>query len=576
MALFCRLTPSCSVWQNESSMSGTEGQFCAARAVSVRGRRTELQLLTLGTLAVGKFPAQVSPNHTTTGNSTEAANWGTPVIAGLVKKCWEPAEETDAPTMNAAKIAKTYVFKACLGIGISSMAALTAQAQFGYVQFQNFSPPNPIYDGRFMQPAAGSNYKVTLYYGASPANLSAASGSTTTLLSGGSFSGCYSSGMVQLPPFLEGAVVYVQARAWYPATYPSYEAAVSSGDVAVVAGVSSVVSKTIGSPLSPVKMLELGGFYLQPVVSPLGALQVTLSPSSVVSSGGQWCVDGGSWQSSGTTVSGLSAGSHTVSFSSVSGWTTPANLNVSVSGGALTTATGTYVAQTGNLQVTINPAAAVSAGAQWQVDGGAWRNSGTTASGLSVGSHILNFSTVSGWTTPTYQSVTVSNNQTTAATGTYVPQTGALQVAISPAAAVSAGAQWRVDGGSWQSSGAVLSGLSLGSHVVSFSSVSGWIVPTNQTAMVSMGATTMLNGVYQVYVVITPDAGSGGGTNGFGPNGFSLNLTGTPGQTFVMEGSTNLVNWVPLQTNILTDGSSYFSDPQCTNYPGRYYRLRSP
>jgi hypothetical protein len=41
---------------------------------------------------------------------------------------------------------------------------------------------------------------------------------------------------------------------------------------------------------------------------------------------------------------------------------------------------------------------------------------------------------------------------------------------------------------------------------------------------------------------------------------------------------TNLANptWYPLQTNTLTGGSFYFSDPQWTNYPGRFYRIRSP
>jgi len=32
----------------------------------------------------------------------------------------------------------------------------------------------------------------------------------------------------------------------------------------------------------------------------------------------------------------------------------------------------------------------------------------------------------------------------------------------------------------------------------------------------------------------------------------------------------------PLQTNTLNGGSSYFSDAQWTNHPGRFYRLRWP
>jgi hypothetical protein len=45
-----------------------------------------------------------------------------------------------------------------------------------------------------------------------------------------------------------------------------------------------------------------------------------------------------------------------------------------------------------------------------------------------------------------------------------------------------------------------------------------------------------------------------------------------------LEACTNLANvtWVPLQSCNLTNGLLYFSDPQWTNYPSRYYRLRSP
>jgi len=45
-----------------------------------------------------------------------------------------------------------------------------------------------------------------------------------------------------------------------------------------------------------------------------------------------------------------------------------------------------------------------------------------------------------------------------------------------------------------------------------------------------------------------------------------------------VEGCTNLANatWTPLLTGTLTNGSFYFSDPQWTNYPSRFYRLSSP
>ena len=74
---------------------------------------------------------------------------------------------------------------------------------------------------------------------------------------------------------------------------------------------------------------------------------------------------------------------------------------------------------TGSLQVTLSPPGAISAGAQWQLDGGAFKNSDASAVGLSPGTHTLTFKTISGWTTPGSQTVTIVKDQTTIASGTY-------------------------------------------------------------------------------------------------------------------------------------------------------------
>jgi hypothetical protein len=65
---------------------------------------------------------------------------------------------------------------------------------------------------------------------------------------------------------------------------------------------------------------------------------------------------------------------------------------------------------------------------------------------------------------------------------------------------------------------------------------------------------------------------------GMQTNQFGFNINWASDQTVVVEACTNLANpdWQPVQTNTLTDGSAYFSDPQWTNYPARFYRLRSP
>ena len=60
---------------------------------------------------------------------------------------------------------------------------------------------------------------------------------------------------------------------------------------------------------------------------------------------------------------------------------------------------------------------------------------------------------------------------------------------------------------------------------------------------------------------------------------FGFNITGPTNATIVVEACTDLANpvWLPVSTNTLSSsGTSFFSDPQWTNYPGRFYRLRSP
>jgi len=80
------------------------------------------------------------------------------------------------------------------------------------------------------------------------------------------------------------------------------------------------------------------------------------------------------------------------------------------------------------LIVTIQPAGAVSAGARWSIDNGkTWKDSGTVLDNVSPGSITISFSTVTGWTTPAGETVTVAagetvtvaEGETATATGTY-------------------------------------------------------------------------------------------------------------------------------------------------------------
>ena len=80
-----------------------------------------------------------------------------------------------------------------------------------------------------------------------------------------------------------------------------------------------------------------------------------------------------------------------------------------------------------------------------------------------------------------------------------------------------------------------------------------------------------------------PQSQTGDGSFGMQTNQFGFNITGSSNLVIVVEAASNLANpiWSPVSTNTLntftaTNGTSYFSDPQWTNYPGRFYRLRSP
>ena len=80
---------------------------------------------------------------------------------------------------------------------------------------------------------------------------------------------------------------------------------------------------------------------------------------------------------------------------------------------------GSVPPESSALKVTIQPAGAVSSGAQWRVDGGAWRASGAVATGLVAGIHTASFSTASGWTTPADIVTQTTNSTTNALTVTY-------------------------------------------------------------------------------------------------------------------------------------------------------------
>lgn len=222
--------------------------------------------------------------------------------------------------------------------------------------------------------------------------------------------------------------------------------------------------------------------------------------------------------------------------------------------------TYTVPSQTGSVKVTLSPGGAASAGAQWNLDGGSWRNSGTTVNNISTGTHTIYFKSVAGWVTPSSKNITVSSGNTTTTTGTYTTQSqtgGSVNVELSPPAVIADGARWNLDGGNWQNSGITLGNVSPGNHVVNFSNVPGWTSPSSKTITVTAGSTTPVTAGYQqsasAFTISGRVTHNSNGLNG-------VSLTATPGN---ISTSTNASGHYSLS---LPQGWSGTITPFLSNY----------
>ena len=173
-----------------------------------------------------------------------------------------------------------------------------------------------------------------------------------------------------------------------------------------------------------------------------GSVQVTLGPAGANTAGATWNVDGGVWQSTGATITGLSPGSHDVYFNYVAGWASPVSTAVTITAGTTTPVTGTYTQLAGSLTVDSNPAAAFASGAQWNAGGGPWQNTGANVGGLTVVSgYTVNYNSIAGWASPANTPVTISSTSATTATAN-LPPDGRRPVHDAPAIAAATWQGW--------------------------------------------------------------------------------------------------------------------------------------
>lgn len=303
----------------------------------------------------------------------------------------------------------------------------------------------------------------------------------------------------------------------------------SGSVITVAAGTYTIQYKTVSGWVKPSN--ESVTVFAQASVSESGTyvedegdLGVSISPSGARSDGAQWRLTSGSdtsWHDSGDVIT-ISSGSYTIQYRTISGWIKPSNESVTVSAQASTSESGTYVENVGDLGVTINPSSARSGGAQWRLTSGSdtsWHNSGVTIT-VPAGTYTINYRTLSDWTKPPDESVTVvAQASVSGGPGEYYQNIGDLGVTIEPSGVRSVGAQWKLTSGpdiGWHNSGDIIS-IPPGSYTIQYKAVSGWIAPADGSvavifqASVSGGPGVYYPDVGDVGVTIEPSAARSGG-----------------------------------------------------------------
>ncbi len=168
----------------------------------------------------------------------------------------------------------------------------------------------------------------------------------------------------------------------------------------------------------------------------------------------------------------------------------------------------------------------------------------------------------------------------------YAPQVFALAVSGSTlyaggyftkagGSAASCIAQW--NGSSWSALGSGMSGAGSDGYgpavyalAVSGSTLyAGGDFTTAGTNASAYAAMANLAGTPVSIAIITTNAAFGF-TNGV----FGFDVTGPSGSNVVIQASTDLQTWIPLQTNLLGSGQLYFSDPQSPANVQRFYRAQ--
>jgi hypothetical protein len=135
----------------------------------------------------------------------------------------------------------------------------------------------------------------------------------------------------------------------------------------------------------------------------LAQLTITLFPANAM-----WRIDGGAWQTTGATATGIVPGDHTIEYSPAPGYAAPPTETITLWSGSNQQLSRSC---TGDCQVVIYlyPYTGL-----WRIDGGAWIVNGGGAAGFASGSqHYIEYAPLDGYTAPDPETVTVQSGSLT-------------------------------------------------------------------------------------------------------------------------------------------------------------------
>jgi hypothetical protein len=275
---------------------------------------------------------------------------------------------------------------------------------------------------------------------------------------------------------------------------------------------------------------NLKTFLVQTPPPNIGSLTINLSPSGAVSAGAQWRVDGGSYRNTGETATSLTPGSHTVSFKSVSGYTTPADKSVSVTSGANTIDSGTYnviTASTYTLMLNQDGVRGYIVNQPFGSGSGNIYNAGAVVqltANAYFGYHFVSWGgDASGTANPT--TITMNGNKTVSANfAAGNPNLGTVIVTIQPPEAAAAGVTWGFNDNDFRASGTSYSYYPETVWVELHNTngwvgVGGWVtftagLTTNYTFAASSTTGSIIGNDPRTYYTLAGSAGNSGSVDG--------------------------------------------------------------